>query len=308
MSINNLFCLKCNITLENSKLKRYCRECINTIKLDRQDMHDINKLCCKKCHSFKPNEEFKNILKTCKTCRTRKEHRLNTNNNNTDINDNLEEETTNNHNNKKVITKVNYKSKLQTILIYLKDKYAITETIQELADMEINLLPEKETDEETDEEQPHEETDEEQPDDITEQEQEDIIRKENNKDEPIDTIKEEIPFYILTLNKEELINKCFILNGPKISRDIYLETLNNKTKKELELILIQQHKERLNTVVILYNAYCKKQRPTKKPYLLETFIKQKKIIIDDMQVSLQTYEELLYTTAYELNKYKLEHP
>ena len=153
MEIKNLFCLKCNITLQDTKLKRYCRNCINTIKSDRLDMRDIDKLCCAKCHCFRPNEQFKNILKTCKQCRTRKEHRTYKDNTNTYIRDGLEEIT--DKHNKTVITKVNYKSKLENILYYLKNKYAITETLQQLSDMEINLLPEtegEETEEETEEE------------------------------------------------------------------------------------------------------------------------------------------------------------
>ena len=146
--MENLLCLKCNTNLQDSKLKRYCRGCIITIKNDRQDTQDINKICCKKCRCYKPNEEFKNILVTCKTCRTRKENRLNKDNNNKDIKDGLEEEGTTDKHIKKVINKINYNAKLEHILIYLKDKYAITETIQQLSDMEINLLPETETEKE----------------------------------------------------------------------------------------------------------------------------------------------------------------
>ena len=87
-------------------------------------------------------------------CRTRKEHRINKDNTNKDIIDGLEEEQHENQSNKKSITKVNYKSKLQTILIYLKDKYAITETLDQLADMDINLL--EETDEEAEKEEEEE--------------------------------------------------------------------------------------------------------------------------------------------------------
>ena len=175
MSINNLFCLKCNINLENTKLKRYCRECINTIKNDRQDMQDTNKCRCNKCRCYKPNEEFKNILKNCKACRTRREHRTNKDNNNTDINDGLEEDK-DNKNIKKSITKVNYKSKLENILTYLKDKYKITETLEQLEDINNNLL------EETEEEAEEQETDEEQPDDPQEQLDEDRLRQEGRKD------------------------------------------------------------------------------------------------------------------------------
>ena len=142
-AINN--CIKCNI---QTPLKRYCRACIINKKIDRQDMQDINKCRCNRCRCYKLTEEFTNIFKNCKQCRTRKENRLNTDNNNKDIKDGLEEEdeeeTTNKPNIKKVITKVNYNSKLTNIIYYLKNKYAITETLQQLSDMEINLLPETE--------------------------------------------------------------------------------------------------------------------------------------------------------------------
>ena len=153
MEIKNILCLKCNNSLLGSNLKRYCRTCIITIKNDRIDTQDTDKICCKKCSCFKANEDFRNILLTCKQCRTRKEHRINKDNTNKDIIDGLEEEQHENQSNKKSITKVNYKSKLQTILIYLKDKYAITETLDQLADMDINLLEETNEEAEKEEEQ-----------------------------------------------------------------------------------------------------------------------------------------------------------
>jgi hypothetical protein len=128
----NLWCLKCNITLDQTNLKRYCRGCINTIKNERIQTEDINKLCCNKCRCYKSTEEFKHILKNCKACRTRKENRITINNNSNAI---IEDVTINKNYN----TKINYKSKLQSILVYLKDKYNITESIEHLEAIDIKL-------------------------------------------------------------------------------------------------------------------------------------------------------------------------
>jgi hypothetical protein len=138
MEIKTIYCLKCNTDLKDTKLKRYCRGCITTIKNDREDTEDINKQKCNKCRCYKDTDEFKNILKNCKGCRTRKEHR-DTNDNNNGVKDGLAEE---NKHIKKSITKVKYKVKLENILTYLKDKYKITETIKQLEDMDNNLLEE----------------------------------------------------------------------------------------------------------------------------------------------------------------------
>ena len=150
MDLKNLLCLKCNVSLQDTKLKRYCRNCITIIKNDRVDKQNENELCCKKCKCFKSNEHFKNILLTCKTCRTRKEKQTDINNTNKDIGDNIEKtELIEDKITKKSITKINYKSKLQSILIYLKTKYDITESIEHLETIDNTLSEEvKETKEE----------------------------------------------------------------------------------------------------------------------------------------------------------------
>ena len=75
----------------------------------------------------------------------RKEHR--TNNTSKDIKDKLEEEQNENNINKKHITKVKYKSKLETMLIHLEDNYNITETLDQL--QELDNKPLADTEEET---------------------------------------------------------------------------------------------------------------------------------------------------------------
>ena len=59
---------------------------------------------------------------------------------------------------------------------------------------------------------------------------------------------------ILTLTNHELINKCSITNGSEDRRIIYKETLHGRTKNELELMLLQQQKQRLSTISKLYKA------------------------------------------------------
>jgi hypothetical protein len=61
MEIKNILCLKCNTDLKDTKLKRYCRNCIIIIKNERIETEDINKCRCNRCRCYKPTEEFKNI-------------------------------------------------------------------------------------------------------------------------------------------------------------------------------------------------------------------------------------------------------
>ena len=115
-----------------------------------------------------------------------------------------------------------------------------------------------------------------------------------------------MPNCILTLTKHELVNKCSITNGPEDRRIIYKETLHGRTKKELELMLLQQQKQRLNTISKLYKTYCRKHKTNNQLPTQETFIKEQNVNTDSIQVILFNYShgcehQVLYSTPYELN-------
>ena len=130
-------CLKCNTSLKDTKLKRYCRPCIGLIKDARLDKDDEDKCKCTNCRCFKPLDSFstKQKLVTCVDCRTRKNNKTpkekenNKQQEEQEREDSEPEEIKTLHNQK---YKTQYTHKLKNILQYLKNKYNILETLEEL--------------------------------------------------------------------------------------------------------------------------------------------------------------------------------
>ena len=152
MSAKNINCLKCDTSLKDSSLKRYCRACIINIKENKKDKNIDNTCKCTNCKEFKNKDSFiqSKILLTCDTCRIRKNASNNRNNKNIKCKEPTEEDTpediirthpttTNN--------KLKYRNRLQTILLYLKDKYNIIESMEQLEN--INKEEEEELDTQT---------------------------------------------------------------------------------------------------------------------------------------------------------------
>ena len=84
MSAKNRNCLKCDTSLTDSNLKRYCRACIINIKANKIDKHIANTCKCTNCKEFKNKDSFtqSKLLLTCDTCRVRKNASNNRNNKN----------------------------------------------------------------------------------------------------------------------------------------------------------------------------------------------------------------------------------
>jgi hypothetical protein len=140
MEIKNT-CIKCNT---ETTLKRYCRQCIALIKESRLDKEDKDKCKCGNCRCFKPLDSFiaKKQLLTCLDCRIMKNPKKNKNEDQTEQTDTEQPEIKILHKQK---YKQEYKHKLTNILQYLKTKYNILETIEDLQQINITEQEDLET-------------------------------------------------------------------------------------------------------------------------------------------------------------------
>jgi hypothetical protein len=140
MEIKNT-CIKCN-TETTSKI--YCRACIKLIKESRQDKAEDDKCKCTNCRCFKPLDSFitKKQLVTCLDCRIMKKQKNNKKEDQTEQADTEAAEIKILH---KQQYKTEYKHKLNNILQYLKTKYNILETIEDLQQINITEQEDLET-------------------------------------------------------------------------------------------------------------------------------------------------------------------
>ena len=124
-SPTNKLCVLCNNQIEG-RLKRYCRLCLDTRKIQKETPTTEDDLKCKNCKIYKPPINYTVVYKTCADCRDKK-------NNNKTKKETKEgvEEVEEMEEQQKTKQKINIE-KLQKIILYLQKKYNIMEDVEEL--------------------------------------------------------------------------------------------------------------------------------------------------------------------------------
>jgi hypothetical protein len=147
-------CITCNQAIKG-RLKKYCRDCFDLRRQQKQQPTEEDHIKCKICKMFKNPVEYTIIYKSCVDCRTKKTNR---NKDNKNINENCSsggedvkddnesisplggDNTNNNVEQKQPKPKTTKPkidiNKLQRIISYLQNKYNIEEDINKLLEME----------------------------------------------------------------------------------------------------------------------------------------------------------------------------